>query len=108
MFNLGAVLINTNQIDPAIEAFQKAISLDAKYAPAWYQLCSALSGKMTLQGDKPVPPQGMKEACEKYLELDPNGKDVEGAKGLLALISGSIETQYVNPDAKKGSTKKKK
>jgi Tfp pilus assembly protein PilF len=108
MFNLGAVLINTNQVDPAIDAFKKATELDAKYAPAWFQLCSALSGKMTLQGDKPVPPAGMKEACEKYLEIDPNGPNAEGAKGLLALTTTTLETQYVNPDAKKAPASKAK
>lgn len=105
MFNLGAVLINTGQTDPAVEAFRKATELDPKYAPAWFQYCSALSGKMTLQGDKPVPPAGMKEACEKYLELDPNGPNVEAAKGLLQLVGGTIETTFTNPDAKKGGKK---
>ncbi|MGJ5818159.1 tetratricopeptide repeat protein [Paludibaculum fermentans] len=105
MFNLGAVLINTGQTDPAVEAFRKATELDPKYAPAWFQFCSALSGKMTLQGDKPVAPAGMKEACEKYLELDPTGPNVEAAKGLLQLVGGTIETNFVNPDAKKGGKK---
>ncbi len=49
----------------------------------------------------------MKEACEKYLELEPNGVNAEGAKGLLQLISGKIETTYENPDAKKATKKKK-
>lgn len=108
MFNLGAVLINTGQTDPAVEAFKKATDLDPKYAPAWFQYCSALSGKMTLQGDKPVPPAGMKEACEKYLELDPNGANAEAAKGLLQLVGGTLQTNYTNPDAKKGPAKKGK
>jgi Tfp pilus assembly protein PilF len=109
MFNLGAVYINTNQIEPAIAAFKKATELDPKYAPAWFQYCSALSSKMQLKPDgTPIPPEGMREACEKYLELDPNGPNAEGAKGLLQLISGKIETTYENPDAKKATTKKKK
>lgn len=109
MFNLGAVLINTGQTDPAITAFKKAVELDPKYAPAWYQYCSALSGKMTMKADgTPVPPEGMKEACEKYLEIDPNGPNAEGAKGLLALVGGKLETSYQNPDAKKAPAKKKK
>jgi Tfp pilus assembly protein PilF len=109
MFNLGAVLINTGQVDPAITAFKEAVKLDPKYAPAWFQYCSALSGKMTMKPDgTPVPPEGMKEACEKYLELDPAGPNAEGAKGLLALVSGKLETSYQNPDAKKAPAKKKK
>ena len=109
MFNLGAVYINTGQIEPAMAAFKKATELDPKYAPAWFQYCSALSSKMTLKPDgTPVPPEGMKEACEKYLELEPNGPNAEGARGLLQVISGKIETTYENPDAKKATKKKKK
>lgn len=109
MFNLGAVLTNIGQIDPAVNAFKKAVELDPKYAPAWWQYCSALSGKLTMTSDgKPVPPEGMKEACEKYLEVDPAGPNVEGAKGLLTLIGGKLETTYVNPDAKKAPAKKTK
>ncbi len=108
MFNLGAVYINTGQIEPATVAFKKATELDPKYAPAWFQYCSALSGKMQLKPDgTPIPPEGMKEACEKYLELEPNGANAEGAKGLLQLISGKIETTYENPDARKPTKKKK-
>jgi len=107
MFNLGAVLINTGQTDPAVVAFRKAVELDPKYAPAWFQYCSALSGKMTMKADgTPVPPEGMKEACEKYLEIDPNGPNAEGAKGLLQLVGAKLETSYQNPDAKKGPAKK--
>jgi Tfp pilus assembly protein PilF len=109
MFNLGAVLVNTGQTDPAVNAFKKAVELDPKYSPAWYQYCSALSGKLTMTADgKPVPPAGMKEACEKYLELEPNGPNAEGAKGLLTLLGTSLETTYTNPDAKKGKAKGKK
>lgn len=109
MFNLGAVLTNIGQTDAAVNAFKKAVELDPKYSSAWWQYCSALSAKMTMTADgKPVPPEGMKEACEKYLEVDPNGPNVEGAKGLLTLIGGTLETKYVNPDAKKAPAKKKK
>ena len=40
--------------------------------------------------------------------MDPAGPNVEGAKGLLTLISGKLETSYVNPDAKKAPAKKTK
>jgi len=60
---------------------------------------------MTADG-KPIAPEGMQMACEKYLEVDPNGPNVEGAKGLLTLIGGKLETSYVNPDAKKAPAKK--
>ena len=109
MFNLGAVLTNIGQTDPAINAFKKAVELDPKYAPAWWQYCSALSAKLTMTADgKPIPPEGMQAVCEKYLEVDPTGPNVDGAKGLLALIGGKLETSYVNPDAKKAPAKKTK
>lgn len=108
-FNLGAVNINTGQTDPAIAAFKKAVELDPKYAPAWFQLGSALSGKLTMTPDgKPVPPEGMKAALEKYLELDPTGPNAEAAKSLLTVITGTIETKYENPDAKKPPARKGK
>jgi hypothetical protein len=62
---------------------------------------------MTADG-KPVPPEGMQAALEKYLELDPTGPNAEAAKSLLTVITGTIETKYVNPDAKKAPAKKGK
>jgi hypothetical protein len=50
----------------------------------------------------------MKEALEKYLELQPTGQYAEAAKGLLTAIGGSIETNYVNPNAPKKPAPKKK
>jgi tetratricopeptide (TPR) repeat protein len=106
-FNLGAVMINTGQTDPAITAFKKAVELDPKYAPAWFQLGSALSGKLTMTPDgKPIAPEGMQAALEKYLELDPTGPNAEAAKSLITVATGTIETKYVNPDAKKAPAKK--
>ena len=50
----------------------------------------------------------MQEALEKYLALQPTGQFADAAKGLLSVVSSTIETKYVNPDAKKGTAKKKK
>jgi Tfp pilus assembly protein PilF len=104
-FNLGAILVNTRQDDAALDVFKKCTELDPKYANCWYMVGNVLSGKMTIQGDKPVPPAGMVEALQKYLELDPNGQNAEAAKGLLSVVQTTIETKYVNPDA--GKKKKK-
>jgi tetratricopeptide (TPR) repeat protein len=101
-YNLGAILTNTNQPDAAQEAFKKAIELDANYADAYYQLAVALSAKMQIQADgKVVPPDGMREALEKYLQLRPDGSNAEAAKGLLSTLGMSLTTKYENPDAKK-------
>jgi len=109
-FNLGAVMVNNQQNDAALEAFQKAVAADPKYAPAWYYIGNVLSNKMTMDkdGNKPIAPPGMQDALEKYLALDPTGPYADAAKGLLSVISTEIQTTYQNPDAKKAADKKKK
>lgn len=106
-YNLGAVYVNSGQSAPAEVAFKKAIEVNPNYADAQYQYGNALSAKLTTTSDgKVVAPPGMKEALQKYLELEPMGQYADAAKGLLTAIGGSVQTNYVNPDAKK-STKKK-
>lgn len=108
-FNLGAIMVNTGQNDAALDAFQKAVAADPTYANAWYYIGNVLSGKMTMDKDgKPLPPPGMVEALEKYLALQPTGQFAEASKGLLSVVSTTIDTKYVNPDAKKAPAKKKK
>jgi tetratricopeptide (TPR) repeat protein len=107
-FNLGALLVNAGQYDPAAEAFKKAIELTPTYADAYYQLGVCLSSKMTTAADGKVsaPPE-MAQAFQKYLELAPTGKDAQGAKDMLAALGASVQTQYKNPDAKAPAKKKK-
>ncbi|MGH9665083.1 MAG: tetratricopeptide repeat protein [Bryobacteraceae bacterium] len=108
-YNLGAVLVNTGQIEPAGQAFKKAIDADPNYADAQYQYGVYLISKATTTADgKIVPPPGTAEAFKKYLDLKPTGPNAEAAKGMLASIEGSVQTQYTNPDAKKSPSKKKK
>jgi Tfp pilus assembly protein PilF len=108
-FNLGAVMVNTGQNDAALDAFKQAVAADPNYADAWYYIGNVLSGKMSMDKDgKPIPPEGMREALEKYLALRPDGPHADAAKGLLSVISTTIETTYTNPDAKKAGSKKKK
>ncbi|MGC9948182.1 MAG: tetratricopeptide repeat protein [Bryobacteraceae bacterium] len=107
-FNLGALLVNNGQSEPAGEAFKKAIDADPNYADAQYQYGIYLIGKAKLGTDgkyDPVP--GTREAFEKYLQLKPDGKDADSAKGMLASLSGSVDTSYVNPAANKKKTTKK-
>jgi Tfp pilus assembly protein PilF len=108
-FNLGAIMVNTGQNDAALDAFQKAVAADPNYANAWYYIGNVLSNKLTMDKDgKAVAPAGMQEALEKYLTLQPTGQFADAAKGLLTAVNATIETKYVNPDAKKATTKKKK
>ncbi|HUA87276.1 MAG TPA: tetratricopeptide repeat protein [Bryobacteraceae bacterium] len=94
-YNLGAVLVNTGQTDQAIEAFKKAIDTDPNYAEAYLQYGITLMGKATLGSDgKMVPVPGTAEAFQKYLQLQPNGKDAETAKQMLASLGQSVDTTY--------------
>jgi tetratricopeptide (TPR) repeat protein len=106
-YNLGAVLTNAGQADAAAAAFKKAIDTNPSYAEAQYQYAVALSAKATTAADgKIVPPPGMVEALQKYLELAPTGPNVDAAKGLLQTMQGSIQTNYQNPSAPKKGKKK--
>ena len=107
-YNLGALLVNNNQSEPAGAAFKKAIDADPNYADAQYQYGIYLIGKAKLGADgkyDPVP--GTREAFQKYLELKPDGPFADSAKGMLASLSGAVDTSYQNPAATKKTTKKK-
>jgi tetratricopeptide (TPR) repeat protein len=111
-YNLGAVLVNIGQLEPAGEAFKKAIDSDPKYANAQYQYGVYLISKATTTPDgKIIPPPGTKEAFEKYLELEPTGPFADASKGMLETIGTTVQTQYKNPNpppaAKKAAPKKK-
>jgi tetratricopeptide (TPR) repeat protein len=107
-YNLGAVLVNTGQTAASEDFFKKAIESDPNYADAQFQYATALSAKLTTGADgKVTAPPGMQEALNKYLELQPNGQFAEAAKGMLQMIGATIQTDYSNPNAKKGPTKKK-
>jgi tetratricopeptide (TPR) repeat protein len=100
-YNLGAVLMNGGQNDPACAAFKKAIDTDANYADAQYQYGVCMVSKATVGPDgKVVPPPGTIDAFQKYLQLKPDGSNAEAAKAMLASMSGAVTTKYVNPTAK--------
>ena len=108
-YNLGAVLVNIGQLDPAGEAFKRAIEADPNHADAQYQYGVFLISKATTTADgKVVPQPGTREAFQKYLDLKPTGPFAESAKGMLTTLDASLQTEYVNPDAKgkKGAKKK--
>jgi tetratricopeptide (TPR) repeat protein len=101
-YNLGAVLVNTGQLDPAADAFKKAIEVQPDYAEAYYQYGICLMGKATTGSDgKMVPVAGTAEAFQKYLQLDPSGKDADTAKMMLQQIGATVDTNYSAPGAKK-------
>ncbi len=107
-YNLGAILVNTGQLEPAGEAFKKAIEVNPNHADAQYQYGVYLISKATTTPDgKVIPPPGTKEAFQKYLDLAPTGMFAEGAKGMIATLDAQLQTSYENPDAKKKGAKKK-
>jgi Tfp pilus assembly protein PilF len=107
LFNLGAVEANAHQDDAATVAFQKAIAGDPKCAEAYFQLGNSLMMKATTKPDGTVQPApGTVEAFQKYLEVAPNGPNADAAKAMLDALGSKVETNYVDPNAKK-TTKKK-
>ena len=106
-YNMGAVMMNTGQMDAAGEAFKKAISISPNYAPAWYQYGLYLMGKAQIAPDGKIqPPAGTKEAFDTYLKLEPTGANADSARQIITSFDQAIETKYTNPDSKKKSSKK--
>jgi len=104
-YNLGAVLVNNGQAAPAEVAFKKAIEVNPDYADAQFQYATALSARLATGADgKVVAPEGMKDALEKYLSLEPMGQYADAAKGMLQMIGATIQTDY----SKKGAAPPKK
>jgi len=101
-YNIGSMLTNLGQADAAGAAFKKAIDTDPGLADAQFQYAINLSAKMPPPGPdgKVIAPPGMKEALEKYLQLQPNGPNADAAKNLLALLGSSLQTTY-DADKKK-------
>ena len=104
-YNLGAVLVNNGQAAAAEVAFKKAIEVNPDYADAQFQYATALSARLATGSDgKIIAPDGMKDALEKYLSLEPMGQYADAAKGMLQMIGATIQTDY----SKKGAPPKKK
>ncbi len=94
-YNLGALLTNAGQTEPAGQAFKSAVDKDPNYADAQYQYGVYLLSKATVTADgKTTPVPGTVEALQKYLELQPNGPHAEEAKGLLTQLGSTIDTTY--------------
>jgi Tfp pilus assembly protein PilF len=101
-FNLGAVLVNNGQVDPAVAAFRKAIEADATYSEAYFQLGMCLfSIKRTNTG---MWPDGTQQAFQKYLELKPDGSNAATARARLQEMSQPAVRAVDTPVmAKKGA-----
>jgi tetratricopeptide (TPR) repeat protein len=108
-YNLGALLVNSNQLEPAGAAFKKAIDTDPNYADAQYQYGVYLVSKAQVSADGKITPlPGTVEAFQKYLELKPDGQFADAAKSMIQTITGSVSTKYESPNAPKKAPAKKK
>ena len=94
-FNLGAVLVNKGQMKEAAEAFTKSTQTTPPFVEGYYQMGVTLIGMATVdpKTGAMVPPEGTKEALEKYLAAAPNGPNAAGAKALLDSLSSAVTTQ---------------
>jgi len=78
LFNDAAKLINAGKDGQAEPLLKQAISADASFAPAYYEL-----GMIYVRSGKSAD---AKANLNKYLELDPNGKDAATAKEMLKYV----------------------
>ena len=76
--NMGIICYNKNQPKDAAEYFSKAIEKKADFSEAYYY-----RGLARYQSKDHV---GSKADFQKYLEIDPNGKDAETVRELLKSI----------------------
>jgi len=106
-YNLGAMLVNAGQSEPAGQAFKKAIELDPNHADSYYQWGVYLIGKASFAADgKVIPVEGTAEAFQKYLQLAPTGQFADSAKGMLESMNMKVDTAYKNPNASPAKKKK--
>ena len=105
-FNAGAVLTNQGAFDldqakkkeelqSAVQFFDKATQVKPDFAEAYYQKGVNLVNQMTYdKTGKPIAVPGTVEAFNKYLELEPNGKYADAAKGNIQFLGGKVETSF--------------
>ncbi len=78
LFNDAAKAINAGKDGDAEPLLRQAIVADASFAPAYYEL-----GMLYVRGGKNAD---AKTNLEKYIELDPSGRDVATAKEMLKYV----------------------
>ena len=106
-YNEAVTLYNsslaTGKVDGVAEAADKAIAADPTRAENYYLKTQGLAPLITMSADGKsfVAPPGLVEACNKYLELAPNGVHAADLKGLLAGLQEQIQTNYKAPPAPK-------
>ena len=85
-YNLGLIYANQGKYDPAVEAYEKAVQLNAKAYQAWHQLGLVYSA--ALKFDKAV------EAYNKVVELNPKFPAAYQGLGSAYFWSGNTPAAY--------------
>jgi hypothetical protein len=94
--------LTTGKVDGIAEAADKVIAADPTRAEAYYLKTQGLAPLITQTSDgKFVAPPGLVDACNKYLQLAPNGVHAADMKGLLAGLQEQVQTNYKAPSKKK-------
>jgi tetratricopeptide (TPR) repeat protein len=78
LFNDAAKLINEGKDAEAETSLKRAVAVDEKFGIAWYEL-----GMIYVRAGKSAE---AKEALNKYLALEPNGKDAATAKEMIGYL----------------------
>jgi tetratricopeptide (TPR) repeat protein len=105
-FNEAATLFNASmksgKTDGVAEAADKAIAADPTKAEAYYIKTQALAPLITQapDGKSFIAPPGLIDACNKYLELAPQGQHAQDIKDLMAGLGEKIQTTYKAPGKK--------
>lgn len=81
-YNVGVLMLNSNKMDEALDAFNKCIDANPKYAAAYYQKSMCLLNK----GDA----KGSLEMLEAYLKMEPAGPFSQSAKDLLPEVKKMV------------------
>jgi tetratricopeptide (TPR) repeat protein len=87
--NVCVEAFNAGKHKEALDACNKALTLDPTKANAWFIKGSVLMGDSDEDANgKPVPPPGTVEAFKKYLALEPKGPHAADAQQMLDYLSG--------------------
>ena len=102
---------NNGQAEQAAKAFKDAIDAapdNPGNAKSYYQYGMSLAAQATVdpKDGKVVAPPGAVDALQKYLTLAPTGEYAQQSKDTIALLGGSIDTNYKNPNAPQQKKKK--
>jgi hypothetical protein len=95
--------LRSGKVDGLSEAADKAIAADPTKADAYFFKSQALAPLIsaTPDGKALIAPPGLVDACNKYLELAPNGIHAADLKGILAGLQVQITTAAPTKSGKK-------